>query len=95
VELNQLIGLPIVSFGYINPTTKEGVNNIGIGINGSTSSAMIPAQSLSVFELNDKDDLIPRIVLGKLPNDKEAYGSIAGTYGLYAENVLLKGALIT
>lgn len=95
VELNRLIGLPIVSFGYINPTTKEGVNNIGIGINGSTSSAMIPAQSLSVFELNDKDDLTPRIVLGKLPNDKEAYGSIAGTYGLYAENVLLKGALIT
>jgi hypothetical protein len=56
---------------------------------------MLTPQSLSVFELNSKDNLVPRVVLGKLPSDKTMYGSIAGTYGLYAENVLLKGALIT
>jgi hypothetical protein len=37
----------------------------------------------------------PRIVLGKLPNEQTIYGYAAGTYGLYAENVLLKGSLVT
>ena len=93
-EPGFFVGKPIVSFGYVSGT-GEGVNNIGIGINGSTNGAMLTPQSLSVFELDNKDNLIPRIVLGKLPLDKVKYGSIAGTYGLYAENVLLKGALIT
>ena len=88
------VGKPVVSFGYIN-TSSEGVNNVGIGLNGSTNGALLPPQSLSVFELDSNNKLLPHIILGKLPNNKEIYGSIAGTYGLYAENVLLKGALIT
>lgn len=91
-EAEFFIGKPIVSFGYVSG--GQGVNNIGIGINGSTNGSMLTPQSLSVFELDSKDNLEPRIVLGKLPN-KPKYGSIAGTYGLYAENALLKGALIT
>ena len=91
-EAGFFIGKPIVSFGYVSG--GQGVNNVGIGINGSTNGSMLTPQSLSVFELDSKDNLEPRIVLGKLPN-KPKYGSIAGTYGLYAENALLKGALIT
>lgn len=96
IDINQLVGLPIVSFGYINEG-GEGVNNIGVGVNGSTNSAMIPAQAVSVFELNKKNEidvLTPRIILGKIPTEK-TYGSIQGSYGLYAENALLRGALIT
>ena len=37
----------------------------------------------------------PRIILGKLPDSQTIYGYAAGTYGLYAENVLLKGSLVT
>jgi hypothetical protein len=32
--------------------------------------------------------------LGKLP-DSDEYGFAKGTYGLYAENALLKGSLVT
>lgn len=83
----EYIGHPIVNFG------KTG--SIGIGINGSTSSSLIEANSLSVFEFDEdnKNKPIPRIILGRLPDD--GYGFASGTYGLYAENVLLKGSLVT
>ena len=92
-SFENFIGQPIVSFGYIN---EEGIgqNNIGIGINGSTDSTLVASQSISVFEMNENKELIPRIVLGKLPAG-EQYGFAAGTYGLYAENALLKGSLVT
>jgi hypothetical protein len=81
-------GKPIVSFG------QEG-DNVGICINGSIDNSFCTPQSISVFDFNTSTKLItPRIVLGKLP-DEPIYGYAAGTYGLYAENVLLKGSLVT
>lgn len=82
-------GKPIVNFG------QEG-DNVGISINGSVDDSFSTPQSISVFDFNETNKIItPRIVLGKLPNEKTIYGYAAGTYGLYAENVLLKGALVT
>jgi hypothetical protein len=71
-------------------------DNIGISINGSVSNAFSVPQSLSVFEFDYTNKVAsPRIILGKLPKESNIYGSAAGTYGLYAENVLLKGSLVT
>lgn len=82
-------GKPIVNFGQVG-------NNIGISINGSTDESFSTPQSISVFEFDPDSKIItPRVVLGKLPNEQGIYGYAAGTYGLYAENVLLKGSLVT
>ena len=81
------IGTPLIDFG------KNGA--VGIGINASDNASFIPSQSISVFEFNSTSkNLENHIILGKLPND-DIYGDIRGTYGLYAENVLLKGSLVT
>lgn len=83
----QLLGQPVINFGQ----DKE----VGISINGSTSSSFSPKQAISVFEFNAIDKKInPKVVMGKIP-DEENYGQLRGTYGLYADNVLLRGSLIT
>lgn len=88
-------GKPIVNFGQVNED-KEKNDNVGISINGSTDNSFSTPQSISVFDFNPETKIItPRIVLGKLPNEESIYGYAAGTYGLYAENVLLKGSLVT
>lgn len=88
-------GKPIVNFGQTS-TDKEKNDNVGISINGSTDNSFSTPQSISVFDFNPDTKIItPRIVLGKLPNEESIYGYAAGTYGLYAENVLLKGSLVT
>lgn len=92
---------------YINATiVNYGQNgSIGLGINGSTNDSAIPSSSFSVFEWVPKlkeengvttiiDEKNYPIILGKLPNNKDKYKDFAGKYGLYAENVLLKGALV-
>lgn len=77
---------PIINFG------KAGA--VGIGINGSTNGTLITPQSISVFDFDGVNQITPRVILGKLPNE-DAYGFAKNTYGLYAENVLLKGSLVT
>lgn len=91
IEINSLVdgveSYPIIDFGR--------TDSVGIGINGSTDATLIVPQSISVFDFNEMTKQItPHIVIGKLP-DEPAYGFAAGTYGLYAENVLLKGSLVT
>lgn len=88
-------GKPIVSFGQTNEDKNKN-DNVGICINGSLDSSFSTPQSISVFDFNPTTQIItPRVVLGKLPNEESIYGYAAGTYGLYAENVLLKGSLVT
>lgn len=82
-------GKPIVNFG-------QNGDNVGISINGSIDGSFCEPQSISVFEFNSESKkIVPRIVLGKLPNQESIYGYAANSYGLYAENVLLKGSLVT
>lgn len=88
-------GKPIVNFGQTS-ADKEKNDNVGISINGSIDNSFSTPQSISVFDFDPETKIItPRIVLGKLPNEEFIYGYAAGTYGLYAENVLLKGSLVT
>ena len=88
-DASGAVGKPIVNFG-------QDEDNIGISINGSTDESFSTPQSISVFEFNPVNKIItPRVVLGKLPNEEGIYGYAAGSYGLYAENVLLKGSLVT
>ena len=88
-------GKPIVSFGQTNEDKNKN-DNVGICINGSLDNSFSTPQSISVFDFNPTTQIItPRVVLGKLPNEESIYGYAAGTYGLYAENVLLKGSLVT
>ena len=59
---------------------------------GHNNYPMYPPKN---YIANKTKNITPRIVLGKLPNEESIYGYAAGTYGLYAENVLLKGSLVT
>ena len=88
-KLPDVTGKPIVNFG-------QSGDNIGISINGSADESFCLPRSITVFEFDpDNTKVVPRLILGKLPDYKELYGFAAGTYGLYAENVLLKGSLVT
>lgn len=88
-KLPDVTGKPIVNFG-------QSGDNIGISINGSTDESFCLPRSITVFEFDsDNTRVVPRLILGKLPDQRELYGFAAGTYGLYAENVLLKGSLVT
>lgn len=91
---------------YINATIVNygQAGSVGLGINGSTNDGAVPSSSFSVFEwtpeLKEENGVTTvdaeknyRVILGKLPAD-EKYKDFAGKYGLYAENVLLKGALV-
>lgn len=83
-------GKPIINFG-------GQTNNIGICINGSTDETFATPQAISVFQFEpgeSKPSISTRIILGKLPNDNK-YGNAKNTFGLAAENVFLKGSLVT
>ena len=98
---NNVQTYPIIDFGHTIITKDEDGKIIskdypvGISINGSTDSSFLTPQAITVFDFNEETKAInPRIILGKLPNIP-LYGYAKGTYGLYAENVLLKGSLVT
>ena len=95
-DYNVLVGSPILNMG--------GTTSPTIVINGSESDTLYPKSSLSIFENNITDDngykLNPqtKLVLGQMPKTvtDKTYGIFNSTsYGLYAENVFLKGALIS
>lgn len=101
----DLTGASIISFG--NRTSLEGldteefsenVTSYGIGLNASSNSALVPARALSLVNFYyDGTDILAdnKIILGYIPNNALLYGAIAGQYGLYADNVLVKGKLIS
>ena len=95
-DYSNFIGLSFINFG------KNG--DVGIGINSSNNNGLISSRSLSLFEfqnsaestynLNENIQIIPRVILGQIPNIPETYGNLSGKYGLYADSVLLKGSMI-
>lgn len=94
----SFIGATLINLGETD--NKNGAGSVGIGINGSTSDAFLAPNAISVVTpvWDDNAQIInlnSHIILGKLPNDKKTYGYAAGTYGLYADNVVLKGQITT
>lgn len=88
-----LIGKPLIDLGQNS--------DIGIGINSSNNSSFIPARALSMIETVIEDgensttlNMKTRLLLGKIPK-----GTISNikedTYGLYADNVYLKGSMVS
>ena len=93
---SDIIGMGIIDLGSIGNAELEIPGDIGLGLNSSTNHAMIPQTSFSVFSLEEDDGwkyLKPHIILGKIPNE-DIYENLAGSYGLYADNVYLKGTII-
>lgn len=95
-DIENLIGSPLINMG--------GTTSPTIVINGSEYDNLYPKSSLSIFENNITNDngwkLNPqtKLVLGQMPTSvtNKTYGIFNSTsYGLYAENVFLKGALIS
>lgn len=73
---------------------KNNSTNIGIGLNASSHASSCAPNAISIFEFNpDNNTRTNRIVLGKMAGQSE-YGGLTG-YGLYADNVYLKGSLIS
>lgn len=82
------IGMPIINLG------KAG--SISIGLNGSDSEVYgIESGSISVMEFDGVNINSPKVIIGKIPNNSAIYGQASGSYGLYAENVVLNGSLTT
>lgn len=94
---SDVIGMGIIDLGSIGNAELEIPGDIGLGLNSSTNSAMIPQTSFSVFSLEDNNGwkyLKPHIILGKIPeNEEEIYGNLSGKYGLYADSVHLTGTI--
>lgn len=91
----SIIGEILVSYGQ----TTEDKDSIGIAINSSDSSTSVAPHAISIFKnvFTAENGLIkhtkePVIVLGEMSG--EGYGGLKG-YGLYADNVYLKGSLIS
>ena len=87
----------IIDYGKSPDDDKKSHGSIGIGINGSNNSATVPQNSISVFELNKDKQLDFHVVLGLLNKDiLESFNStLESSYGLYADNVFLRGSLVT
>lgn len=77
-------------------TRLEREGSVGICINGSDDSASFTTpRAITIYTLGTNyNERVNRIILGQIP-DEPRFGRIAGTYGLYGENVYLKGALVT
>lgn len=92
-DISKLIGKTLICL-----SDKNNENNVGIFINGSNSSSVFgPPQSISVYEYNKDANGINsynnRLILGKIPSGP--YGTVSDSYGLYAENVYLNGAVVS
>lgn len=89
----------ITSYGQIvydenNNVDTKNSTNIGIALNATDNAASCAPSAISIFEFNPvTKKRTNRIVLGKMAGEPE-YGGLTG-YGLYADNVYLKGSLIS
>ena len=108
ISPNKMIGKSIVHFGKegsvglalngsidnsFTPPAALTVFDFGLA-ETSTEEAVTISEVEATVAKKVVGRVIPRIVLGYLPSETQ-YGYAGGTYGLYAENVLLQGELVT
>lgn len=89
--------IPYLIINYGQKATDEQHGSIGIGINASDNSSSVQKNSISVFELDKNGQLNTHVVLGLLDENilRDFDSSITSSYGLYADNVYLRGSLVT
>lgn len=92
----SLLNKLIINYGQINDETLP----VSIAINSSSNNTAFPGQAISVNQSNFKQEngtfkreQESKIILGQM-NGSSLYGGLTG-YGLYADNVYLKGALVS
>ena len=93
IALNKFkVGDFVVSVLFYGGTTTA------VGINASNATqSIIPPESVSVFDMNYVENnqntlaVTPKVILGKINYTNT---ELDGTYGLYADNVYLKGTII-
>ena len=81
-------------------TGQENESVIGLGLNASTNATVLPSESFSIIELTN-ESYKPRAIFGKIPGniiatfrDAASTTQASDTYGLYADEVYLKGEII-
>lgn len=89
----NLIGGSIYKIGSLDSNNNLS-DNFGIGINSSSNDSFLPRHSLSIVELtrnnSNKFKYNNKLILGDLSTVDEI-----GGYGLYADNVILNGKLVS
>ena len=95
----NLIGGSIYKIGSLDSNNNLS-DNFGIGINSSSNDSFLPKHSLSIVELtknesnesneSNKFKYNNKLILGDLSTIEETAG-----YGLYADNVILNGKLVS
>lgn len=96
---NEFIELPVINIG--NATQ----NTIGISLNATSNSTTFGfADSITIYDqnitTNNTDEFEfkrnNRLVMGRLPYEESLIPtSMQGSFGLYADNVYLKGAMVS
>lgn len=102
LNFESLIGEVCVSFGKdrtIDAENKIVNGDVGISINSSKNAANgFPDQAITVFENIGLEQGVlstnNHVIIGKIPDNKDFYGTLAGSWGLYADNVLVRGSMI-
>lgn len=92
LELNVEGDIPDTIDSVISIMNPDG-DNFALGLNSTISESFLPKQALSLIEYEEKDNAISstnRLILGNLNGIVDD-----GGYGLYADNVILKGKLTT
>ena len=104
--VDSLEGGSLISFGYHGSSDRydSGVHNYGIGINSSDNYVNLPQRAISLFESEIHPNESVKVtynyrgILGTLPPlgndiaDDRIYSYMAGTQGIYTDNMYIGNA---
>lgn len=98
IEFNKMVELPLINLGGLSQ------NAIGISLNATNHDDSFGfGDSITIYDqgiLSDEDGTITftrnnRLIMGRLPIQDFIPVNMQGSFGLYADNVYLKGAMIS
>lgn len=97
-EFNKMVELPLINLGGLSQ------NAIGISLNATNHDDSFGfGDSITIYDqgiLSDEDGSVTftrnnRLIMGRLPIQDFIPVNMQGSFGLYADNVYLKGAMIS
>ena len=93
-ELSGDIGIGLNSSNNNSFVESNSISVFTLEENSSKSSILDDKYQICVNPQELDFKLATHVILGRIPNE-ERYGSIKGSYGLYADNALVRGSLIS